>query len=84
MLTFVQFINSDIYESYIEEKNSNKNNMTHKEIHKHISSKGWSVARQSGSHDIYKHTEHKHIIEVPRGSGNLAPGTVRDILKKAG
>ena len=84
MLTFKDFINSDIYEEFISEKMMKLNiNMNKRDIHKHISSKGWKIARQSGDHDIYQHPDCAHNITVPRHAGNLAPGTVRDILKKA-
>ena len=60
--------------------------MKYKGIVRLIESEGWSIARQRGSHRVYKHPErpgiviiagHKLTDEVPRG-------TLNAILKQAG
>lgn len=58
-------------------------NMTQRDVQKHISSKGWKLERQSGDHDVYGHEKAKHKLAVPRHKGNLAPGTVRQIMKNS-
>jgi predicted RNA binding protein YcfA (HicA-like mRNA interferase family) len=70
MLSFSEFL--------IEKKNIN---LTHKEVSNHLKNTGWSLERTQGSHDIWKHEKAKNKIAVPRHRGDLAPGTVRSILK---
>lgn len=72
MLRFLQFINEKL-----------NVNMTHRDISQHLKSKGWSLERQKGDHDVWGHSSYPHKIAVPRHKGDLAPGTVRDILKKS-
>ena len=45
---------------------------------------GWYLARTRGSHHRYEHPTKKGRVTVP-GSGNddLAPGTLKSILKQA-
>jgi predicted RNA binding protein YcfA (HicA-like mRNA interferase family) len=41
--------------------------------------------RSKGSHRHFKHPEQSSVIEAPGNEGKeLAPGTLNDILKKAG
>lgn len=58
-------------------------NLTHRDVSQHLSSKGWTLERSKGDHDVWSHPSAKHKIAVPRHKGDLAPGTVRDILKKS-
>lgn len=71
MLNFIQFLEQKL-----------NINMTKRDIERHISSRGWSLERQKGDHDVWGHPKQPHKIAVPRHKGDLAPGTVRDILKK--
>jgi predicted RNA binding protein YcfA (HicA-like mRNA interferase family) len=46
---------------------------------------GWIEMRSKGSHRHFKHPGRPLLITVPGNSGKeLAPGTLNDILKKAG
>ncbi len=46
---------------------------------------GWVEMRSRGSHRHFKHSVHSFVITVPWNDGKeLAPGTLNDILKKAG
>jgi predicted RNA binding protein YcfA (HicA-like mRNA interferase family) len=46
---------------------------------------GWYLARTRGSHRQYKHLERSGLVTVPGKPGDeLAPGTLRSILKQAG
>jgi predicted RNA binding protein YcfA (HicA-like mRNA interferase family) len=56
--------------------------MKTRDVHAHLKSKGWSVARTSGGHDIYKHPKAKNIIAVPRHKQLKAP-LIKGILKSS-
>ena len=73
MLSFIQFL---------DEKKFNVN-LTHREVSDHLKRNGWNMERQKGDHDVWGHQKAKHKIAVPRHKGDLAPGTVRDIIKKS-
>ena len=46
---------------------------------------GWTEMRSRGSHRHFKHPNRASVITVPGNEGKeLAPGTLNDILKKAG
>jgi predicted RNA binding protein YcfA (HicA-like mRNA interferase family) len=46
---------------------------------------GWEEVRQKGSHRIFRHPSSPHNIAVPdHGKEGFKPGTLNDILKKAG
>jgi predicted RNA binding protein YcfA (HicA-like mRNA interferase family) len=45
---------------------------------------GWIEIRARGSHRNFKHAKSPYVITVPGTDGKeVAPGTLRDILKKA-
>lgn len=73
MLTFSKFIT---------EKSINVN-MSRKEISKHLQTKGWTVERDQGPHEVWGHPKSQRKIAVPRHGGDLAPGTVRSIVKNS-
>ena len=59
--------------------------MTAKEVIRLLEKNGWSEARQSGSHKIFKHPTNPNNVSVPvHSSQDLKKGTLNDILKKAG
>jgi predicted RNA binding protein YcfA (HicA-like mRNA interferase family) len=58
-------------------------NLTHKDVSNHLKGLGWSLSRTQGGHDVWEHPKAQHKIAVPRHKGDLAPGTVRDIIKKS-
>lgn len=74
MLTFKEFIS---------EKKQFQINMTHRDVHKHLTTHGWGLERNKGDHDVYGHADATHKIAVPRHKGDLAPGTVRQIMKSS-
>lgn len=46
---------------------------------------GWVLVRIRGSHHQYKHPVKKGLVTIPgRPGDDLAPGTLRSILKQAG
>jgi len=58
-----------------------------RDIIKQLNDDGWYLARQSGSHKIFKHAEKLDIrIVLPDHGSNkeLSPGVLNDIKKKAG
>ena len=74
MLTFSEFL---------AERSINVN-LSQKDVSKHLKSKGWNVERTNGGHEVWGHPKAQHKIAVPRHKGDLAPGTVRSILKDSG
>jgi len=56
-----------------------------REVVKILLKQGWIEMRSRGSHRHFKHPERPFVITVPGNDGReLAPGTLNDILKKAG
>ena len=50
-----------------------------------IEGDGWMLMRTRGSHRQYKHTTKTGIVTIPGHLGDdVAPGTLRSILKQAG
>jgi len=46
---------------------------------------GWREIRSKGSHRQFKHPDARFTVTVPGNEGaELRPGTLNDILKKAG
>lgn len=54
--------------------------MKTKDVHAHLKKQGWSLARTSGGHDIYKHPKSVKHIAVPR-HGQLKAPLIKGILK---
>ena len=73
MLTFKEFVAEGKFNI----------NMTQKDIERHISKLGWKLERSKGDHDVYGHPDATHKLAVPRHKGNIAPGTVRQIIKNS-
>jgi predicted RNA binding protein YcfA (HicA-like mRNA interferase family) len=56
-----------------------------REVVRLIEKRGWIEMRSKGSHRHFKHPDNPLVITVPGNEGKeLAPGTLNDILKKAG
>ena len=56
-----------------------------REVIRILSSDGWFLARQRGSHRHFRHPARPSLVAVPGNDGKeLAPGTLNAILKKAG
>ena len=53
---------------------------TSQEVARLAEQRGFRQVRQSGSHRIYRHQDGRHVI-IPMHPGDLAPGTLRKILK---
>lgn len=70
------------FKDFITERSINVN-LSHNEISKHLKTKGWALKRTQGGHDVWEHPSAQQKIAVPRHRGDLAPGTVRSILKTA-
>ena len=58
--------------------------MTAKEIIKILKKDGWYEVKQTGSHKQFLHPIKKGKTTVPMHNGDIAPGTLRSILKQAG
>lgn len=57
--------------------------ITSREMHKHLTSKGWSLARKGKSHDLYSHPESKgRRITLPRHPGELDRRLQKEIDKQ--
>jgi predicted RNA binding protein YcfA (HicA-like mRNA interferase family) len=72
VLTFLEFIT---------ERSINVN-LSHRDITSHLKTKGWSLDRTHGGHDIYTHPKSQTKIPVPRHR-IISPGVVRNIVKSA-
>ena len=72
MLSFAEFI---------LEKSVNVN-LSQRDVSSHLKSRGWSLERTHGGHDIWSHPESKTKIPVPRHRV-ITPGVVRSIIKNA-
>jgi predicted RNA binding protein YcfA (HicA-like mRNA interferase family) len=56
-----------------------------REVIRMLEKAGWTEMRSKGSHRHFKHPDKQSVITVPGNDGKeLAPGTLSDILKKAG
>jgi len=56
-----------------------------REVIRLLETQGWVEMRSKGSHRHFKHPGKTSVITVPGNAGKeLAPGTLNDILKKAG
>ena len=56
-----------------------------REVIRLLAQHGWVEMRSKGSHRQFKHPAKPSLITVPGKTGKeLSPGTLRDILKKAG
>jgi predicted RNA binding protein YcfA (HicA-like mRNA interferase family) len=58
---------------------------TVRDVTKQIGKDGWYLVAQRGSHRQYKHATRKGRVTIAGKSGDeIAPGTLRSILKQAG
>lgn len=71
------------FKQFIKEGNKFNVAMTQKDVVRHITSRGWALERNKGDHDVFSHPDATHKLAVPRHKGDLAPGTVRQIVKAA-
>jgi predicted RNA binding protein YcfA (HicA-like mRNA interferase family) len=53
-------------------------------IRAQLTREGWQALRNDGDHTVYAHPERKGRVIVPKGRGDLPPGTARSIAKQAG
>jgi predicted RNA binding protein YcfA (HicA-like mRNA interferase family) len=59
------------------------NELTSRDMHKHLTSKGWSLARKGKSHDLYTHPQSKgRRITLPRHPGELDRRLQKEIDKQ--
>jgi predicted RNA binding protein YcfA (HicA-like mRNA interferase family) len=45
---------------------------------------GWEFDRAKGSHQVFRHPGHRHRIVVPIHAGDLATGTLHQIIEASG
>ncbi len=45
---------------------------------------GWRLDRVKGSHHVFRHPEHRHRVVVPVHGGDLAKGTLSQIVEASG
>ena len=56
-----------------------------REVIRLLETNGWVAMRTRGSHRHFKHPTLPSVVTVPGNDGKeLAPGTLKDILRKAG
>ncbi|HEX8167467.1 MAG TPA: type II toxin-antitoxin system HicA family toxin [Beijerinckiaceae bacterium] len=53
-------------------------------IRQRLDREGWRIRPSKGPHDIYVHPSKPGHVAVPRGRGDLSPGTARGIAILAG
>jgi predicted RNA binding protein YcfA (HicA-like mRNA interferase family) len=53
-------------------------------IRARLAREGWQILRNDGDHTVYTHPERKGRVILPKGRGDLPPGTARSIAKQAG
>jgi len=50
-----------------------------------LKARGWVHVRTNGSHFIFRHPDSPNRIDLPiHANKDLAPGTQRDVMRKAG
>ena len=54
-----------------------------KKIRQRLETEGWQLRPSKGPHDIYT-LPGRPLVAVPRGRGDLSPGTARAIARNAG
>lgn len=59
-------------------------NMTSRELIKIIEQDGWRLVAIVGSHHQYKHPTKSGKVTIPHPKKDLAPKTIKTILKQAG
>lgn len=72
MLSFKEFLQESPY-----------SNMTERDAHGLLKSRGWSIKRQGGDHTLFAHPQSDLTIAVPRHRGNLSPGVAQKIYKQS-
>jgi mRNA interferase HicA len=45
---------------------------------------GWELDRTRGSHQVFRHPEHRHRVVVPMHARDLARGTLNAIIAASG
>ena len=56
-----------------------------REVIRLLETNGWRLDRSRGSHRQFRHPANPMVITVPGNEGKeLAPGTLNDILRRAG
>ena len=70
------------FSEFITEKSINVN-MNRRQLASHLTGLGWGAERTKGPHDIWGHPNATHKIAVPRHTGDIPPGTVRDIVTRS-
>ena len=58
-----------------------------RDLIRRLEADGWTLVRTTGSHLHYKHPTKPGVVTVPGGgkqNRDVAPGTLRSILKQAG
>jgi predicted RNA binding protein YcfA (HicA-like mRNA interferase family) len=49
-----------------------------------LEERGWTLDRVKGSHHTFKHPDFSNLVTVPHPTKEIKPGTLRQILRKAG
>jgi predicted RNA binding protein YcfA (HicA-like mRNA interferase family) len=61
------------------------NSMKFRDLVKLLQSNGWQQVRQKGSHRQFRHPQNPAVITLAGPNGtDVPPGTLNDILRKAG
>ncbi|MFC0226314.1 type II toxin-antitoxin system HicA family toxin [Serratia aquatilis] len=58
--------------------------MKSSELIRMLEERGWTLDRVKGSHHTFKHPDFSNLVTVPHPTKEIKPGTLRQILRKAG
>lgn len=58
--------------------------MKSSELIKQLEDNGWQLMRVKGSHHSFKHPDNPNVVTVPHPTKDIKPGTLRQLLRKAG
>lgn len=61
-----------------------ENALKSSELIKLLGDNGWVLDRVKGSHHTFKHPDLPNLVTVPHPLKDIKPGTLRQLLKKAG
>ena len=71
----------DTAKKYLKEESIEE--MTGREITRHLSSNGWRKDREGSNHEVWVHDKSNKRIAIPRHKGDFKKGLVHGIMKSA-
>jgi predicted RNA binding protein YcfA (HicA-like mRNA interferase family) len=58
--------------------------LTAREVMRALEKAGFRLIRVTGSHHHFAHSERRMLVTVPAHGGDVAPGTLRAIIRQSG